>query len=52
MLNSVEIGRIRVENVEAIVLRDEALSGILLGMSFLKRLRHYEVANGALILTQ
>jgi aspartyl protease family protein len=52
VLSSVEIGRIRVENVEAIVLRDEALSDILLGMTFLKRLRHYEVANGALILTQ
>lgn len=52
LLPSIEIGRIRVENVEAMVLRDDALSDTLLGMSFLKRLRHYEVSNGALMLTQ
>ncbi|MBB3219073.1 aspartyl protease family protein [Ochrobactrum sp. RC6B] len=52
ILPSIEIGRIRVENVDAMVLRDDALSDTLLGMSFLKRLRHYEVSNGALLLTQ
>jgi len=52
ILPSIEIGRIRVEDVEAMVLRDDALSDTLLGMSFLKRLRHYEVSNGALMLSQ
>lgn len=52
ILPSIEIGRIRVEDVEAMVLRDDALSDTLLGMSFLKRLRHYEVSNGVLVLTQ
>ncbi|MBB4095046.1 TIGR02281 family clan AA aspartic protease [Ochrobactrum pecoris] len=51
-LPSIEIGRVRLENVEAMVLRDDALSDTLLGMSFLKRLRHYEVSNGTLVLTQ
>jgi len=52
ILPGIEIGRVRMENVEAMVLRDDALSGTLLGMSFLKRLRHYEVSNGTLMLTQ
>ncbi len=52
ILPSIEIGRVRLENVEAMVLRDDALSDTLLGMSFLRRLRHYEVSNGALVLTQ
>lgn len=52
ILPGIEIGRIRVEDVEAMILRDDALSDTLLGMSFLKRLRHYEVSNGALMLTQ
>lgn len=52
ILSSIEIGRVRLENVEAMVLHDDALSDTLLGMSFLKRLRHYEVSNGTLVLTQ
>ena len=52
LLPSIEIGRIRVEDVEAMVLRDDALSDMLLGMSVLRRLRHYEVSNGVLVLTQ
>ena len=40
-LQRVEIGTVRVENVDAFVLRDKALSGTLIGMSFLKRLGGY-----------
>ena len=47
-----QIGRIDVSDVQAVVLEDEALSGTLVGMSFLNRLRKYHVENGALILEQ
>jgi aspartyl protease family protein len=49
---SVQIGRIRVDGVEAMVLEDKALSGILVGMSFLKRLGGFRVENGALVMEQ
>jgi aspartyl protease family protein len=50
MLNRVELGGITVYDVPAIVLPDEALAQSLLGMSFLSKLRRYEVANGRLVL--
>lgn len=49
---SIDIGRIRVENVEGVVLEDGALGQILIGMSFLKRLDSYQVQDGALLLAQ
>jgi aspartyl protease family protein len=52
MMDSIEIGRIHVENIEAAVLDDKALSGTLIGMSFLNRLGKFEVENGALLLAQ
>ena len=52
MLDRIEIGRIHVENIEAVVLDDKALSGALIGMSFLKRLGKFQVENGALLLVQ
>ncbi len=52
VLDRVEIGRIAVENVPAVVLDDEALSSTLIGMSFLKRLARFEVADGMLFLEQ
>jgi aspartyl protease family protein len=51
-IKSVEIGSIRVRNVEAAVIDDKALPGTLLGMSFLRQLKSFEVANGELILKQ
>ncbi len=51
-LDRVEIGGIRVRSVEAFVLKDEALSGTLVGMSFLQKLASYSVADGALSLKQ
>ena len=50
MIDSLQIGRIYVENVQALVLDDKALDGTLIGMSFLKRLDKFEVADGALVL--
>ncbi len=47
-----QIGRIYVENVDAVVLEDSALTGTLIGMSFLKRLQSFQVDNGKLVLNQ
>lgn len=51
-LDRVEIGSIRVSSVDAMVLKDEALSGTLIGMSFLKQLSSFQVADGSLKLIQ
>lgn len=52
MIDNLQIGRIYIEGVQAIVLDDKALDGTLIGMSFLKRLDKFEVAEGELVLTQ
>lgn len=51
-LDRVEIGSIRVRGVEAFVLKDDALSSTLVGMSFLQKLASYSVADGSLSLKQ
>lgn len=51
-LDRIEIGGLRVRQVEAFVLRDAALSGTLVGMSFLQKLGSYRVADGTLELRQ
>jgi aspartyl protease family protein len=51
-LDRVEAGGITVYDVPALVLPDDVLSTNLLGMSFLSRLRRYEVADGRLVLEQ
>lgn len=48
----VEVGGITVYDVAGMVLPDEALGKNLLGMSFLSRLKRYEVANGRMVLEQ
>ena len=45
-LDRVEIGQVRVRNVTALVLKDDALSTTLIGNSFLKQLASYKVAGG------
>ena len=49
-LDRIEIGDITVYDVPALVLPDEALGRNLLGVSFLSRLKRYEVANGRLVM--
>lgn len=51
-LDRVEIGTIAVKDVQAMVLPDKSLSGMLVGMSFLTKLSSYKVENGALHLTR
>jgi aspartyl protease family protein len=52
MVERVQIGRVSVDNVEAIVLEDKALSTSLIGMTFLNRLKKFQVDQGRLLLVQ
>lgn len=52
VIEKLQIGRILVENVEAVVLDDAALDQTLIGASFLNRLGKYQVEDGALLLVQ
>ncbi len=51
-IKSLQIGRIHVSDVEALVLEDRALDGALIGMSFLNQLRNFRVEGGKLYLEQ
>lgn len=51
-IDRLELGRIDVADVQAVVLDDKALSGTLVGMSFLSRLRRYQVEGAELTLEQ
>jgi len=52
VLDRIEIGGVRVKDVDAFVLHDKALSGTLVGMSFLKKLKSFQVEGRNLKLTQ
>jgi aspartyl protease family protein len=47
-LARMEIGAISVEDVEAFVLEDKALSSTLIGMSFMSKLQSYRVKNSSM----
>lgn len=51
IVREVRIGSIRVRDVEAMILEDDALNIVLIGMSFLNRLRNFEFSEGRLVLT-
>ncbi len=51
-IDTLQIGRIFVRDVPAVVLDDKALAGTLIGVSFLGRLAKYQVENGALLMVQ
>ena len=51
-IGQIQIGNIRVYNVRAAVAKDRALSGSLLGMSFLNELKRFEVSGDQLLLEQ
>jgi aspartyl protease family protein len=52
VIDRLEIGRIHLNGIEAVVLEDDALGVILIGMSFLNQLRRFGVESGTLILEQ
>jgi aspartyl protease family protein len=47
-----QIGRIQVKDVDAMVLEDSALGGTLVGMSFLSKLSSFRIENGTLLMEQ
>lgn len=49
-LRSVRLGSIRVDDVDALVMDEGLLGTNLLGMSFLKKLKRFEVDRGTLVL--
>ncbi|TGQ33894.1 MULTISPECIES: TIGR02281 family clan AA aspartic protease [unclassified Mesorhizobium] len=51
-IDRLQIGKITVDNIQAVVLDDRALQTNLIGMSFLQRLEKYQVENGTLLLVQ
>jgi aspartyl protease family protein len=52
IIASLQIGRIHVDNVNAVVLEDKSLKQTLIGMSFLNRLSRFGVEDGKLLLEQ
>ena len=52
VIREIQIGRVKVRDVEAMILDDRALDGTLLGMTFLSRLDSFSVTDGDLILKQ
>lgn len=51
IIREVRIGSIRVRDVQAMILEDDALNIVLIGMTFLNRLRNFEFSDGTLVLT-
>jgi aspartyl protease family protein len=51
-VDSLQIGRISLDDVQAVVLDDKALTTNLIGMSFLNRLGKFQAQDGALLLVQ
>ncbi|TIQ73228.1 MAG: TIGR02281 family clan AA aspartic protease, partial [Mesorhizobium sp.] len=49
-VDRLQIGKITLDGVQAVVLDDKALRTNLIGLSFLQRLEKYQVENGALLL--
>ncbi|MBX3598397.1 MAG: TIGR02281 family clan AA aspartic protease [Rhizobiaceae bacterium] len=52
IIDSIDIGRIHIKDVEALVLHDSALQTTLVGMSFLRRLESFQVQDHTLLLVQ
>lgn len=50
-LDRLEIGTIKLHDIDAVVMKDESLGTTLIGMSFLKKLSSYGVESGSLRLT-
>lgn len=51
-LDAMEIGPIRVKDVDVFILKDHSLSDTLIGMSFISKLSSFRVENSQLILMQ
>ena len=51
-IETMQIGRISLRNVDAMIFDDAALGGTLVGMSFLSRLASFRMENGSLLMEQ
>lgn len=51
-IDTMQIGRIHLKDVDAMILDDSALGGTLVGMSFLSRLSSFRIENGSLLMEQ
>jgi aspartyl protease family protein len=51
-IDNMQIGRLQVKDVDAMVLEDSALGGTLVGMSFLSKLSSFRIENGSLLMEQ
>ncbi|MEJ8476211.1 retropepsin-like aspartic protease family protein [Roseibium algae] len=51
-LRELKMGRVRLKNVDVLVLRDNALSQPLLGMSALSQLKRFDISNDTMVLIQ
>ena len=51
-LDTVELGRIRISDLDVLVLEDRALGGTLVGMNFMKRLARFQVEDDTMVLEQ
>ncbi len=51
-IDLVQVGRITLERIDALVLDDKALDGVLVGMSFLNQLSKFQVQGGMLTMQQ
>lgn len=51
-IDTMQIGRISLRNVDAMIFDDGALGGTLVGMSFLSRLSSFRMENGSLLMEQ
>ena len=51
-IDSIEIGDVRVRDVDALIMPDGVLGQNLLGMAFLSRLKRFEYADGKLLMEQ
>ena len=50
LVDEISVGNIKIRNVPALVLKDDALKGTLIGMSFLKELDRFTIEDRTLIL--
>ncbi|WP_298960574.1 TIGR02281 family clan AA aspartic protease [uncultured Roseibium sp.] len=52
VIDGMQIGSIRLRNLDALVLKDQSLGQPLLGMSALNQLDRFDISNGTLVLIQ
>ncbi len=51
-IDNLRIGKIRLRNVDTLVLKDQSLGEPLLGMSVLNQMKRFDISDGTLVLVQ